>query len=96
MSQDCKAQTAELQRPAAISSRRKQAIVVGADANSDHMIWSSSGINQRGESLFISFFIKWLVVKVANRDEEPSFIGLTSRNVLDILVDMQWDTAGKG
>lgn len=56
--------------------------LVGPDANADHTIWGSFDINQRGESLF-NFILKSSLV-VANIDEEPTYIGPTSRNVLEI------------
>nr|AMS38355.1 hypothetical protein [Bactrocera tryoni] len=82
MPHDCEAPTAELQRLAATSSRRKQALVVGADANAHHTVWGSPDINQRGESL-LNYILQSSLV-VANRGEEPTYIGPTSRNVLDI------------
>ncbi|XP_054090223.1 cyclic GMP-AMP synthase-like receptor isoform X3 [Zeugodacus cucurbitae] len=45
---DGEAPTAELQRLVATSSRRKQSLVVGADANAHHTIWGSRDINAIG------------------------------------------------
>ncbi|XP_054087737.1 uncharacterized protein LOC128922138 [Zeugodacus cucurbitae] len=82
MPHDSEAPTAELHRLAVTSSDRRQALVVGADANAHHTIWGSPDINQRGESLFNVIIQSSLAI--ANRGEEPTYIGPTSKNVLDI------------
>ncbi|XP_054084884.1 uncharacterized protein LOC105220444 isoform X1 [Zeugodacus cucurbitae] len=47
MPHDSEAPTAELHRLAVTSSDRRQALVMGADANAHHTIWGSPDINQR-------------------------------------------------
>ncbi|XP_054083756.1 uncharacterized protein LOC128920478 [Zeugodacus cucurbitae] len=79
---DDEAPTAEVHRLVAASRGRMQALVVGADANAHHTIWSSTDINQRGECL-LNFILQSSLV-TANRGEEPTYIGPTSKNVLDI------------
>ncbi|XP_054082619.1 uncharacterized protein LOC128920130 [Zeugodacus cucurbitae] len=78
---DGEAPTVELQKLVATSSRRKQSLVVGADANAHHTIWGSRDINAKGESLLNFILMSSLVI--ANREEEPTYIGPTSKNVLD-------------
>ncbi|XP_037943235.1 uncharacterized protein LOC119676079 [Teleopsis dalmanni] len=72
----------ELQRLVDLAGDGEQSLIIGTDANAHHTLWGSTDINDRGESLFN--YIIQSRLSVANRGEEPTYVGPTSRNVLDI------------
>ena len=61
---------------------RVVAVIIGADANSHHTMWGSSGTNERGKCL-LDFIISNNLV-IANRGNEPTFLTSNRREALDI------------
>jgi hypothetical protein len=62
-------------------SRKKQ-LIVGCDANAHHILWWSTGTNQRGESL-----MEYLVssnLNILNRANEPTFVVGNRKEVIDL------------
>ena len=57
-------------------------LVIGCDANAHNLLWGSTDTNDRGESLL--HFINNSILNIGNRGNEPTFIGATSKNVLDL------------
>ena len=47
-------------------------VIIGADANSHHTMWGSSGTNERSECLFDFIITNNLVI--ANQGDEPTFL----------------------
>ncbi|XP_054734540.1 uncharacterized protein LOC129242002 [Anastrepha obliqua] len=82
MPHDEEAPQAELRKLVETAARKKHALVVGTDANAHHTVWGSADINDRGESLFT--YILQSSLEIANRGEEPTYVGPTSKNVLDL------------
>ncbi len=52
------------------------------DANAYNTVWGSSDTNDRGESLLNFILISNLAI--ANRGEEPTYMGPISKNILDV------------
>ncbi|XP_054745928.1 uncharacterized protein LOC129250321 [Anastrepha obliqua] len=84
MPHDEEAPQTELRKLVETAARKKHALVVGTDANAHHTVWGSADINDRGESLFT--YILQSSLEIANRGEEPTYVGPTSRNVLDLIL----------
>ncbi|XP_054730010.1 uncharacterized protein LOC129238832, partial [Anastrepha obliqua] len=82
MPHDGEAPQTELRKLVETAARKKHALVVGTDANAHHTVWGSADINDRGESLFT--YILQSSLEIANRGEEPTYVGPTSKNVLDL------------
>lgn len=61
---------------------QNRAFIIGCDANAHHTIWSSSGINKRGESLFD--FISKYDIDICNRGNSPTFVNAVREEVLDL------------
>ncbi|XP_054745915.1 uncharacterized protein LOC129250307 [Anastrepha obliqua] len=78
MPHDEEAPQKELRKLVETAARKKHGLVVGTDANAHHTVWSSTDINDRGESLFN--YILQSSLETANRGEEPTYVGPTSKN----------------
>ncbi|XP_029169805.1 uncharacterized protein LOC114939608 [Nylanderia fulva] len=59
-------------------------ILLGCDANSHHLVWGSTDINPRGESLFN--FVVGMELHILNRGTEPIFLGSRRQEVIDITI----------
>lgn len=59
-------------------------LIVGCDANAHHVIWGSTNINPRGESLWQ--FILGEGLSVANIGNKPTFVTTVRREVLDLTI----------
>jgi len=57
-------------------------IIIGYDANAHHVIWGSSNVNQRGESLLEFIFNNNL--EILNVGNVPTFVARVRSEVLDI------------
>lgn len=57
-------------------------LLVGCDANSHHLVWGSTDTNRKGEALFD--FISASNLVVHNEGNEPTFVNVIRREVLDI------------
>ena len=62
-------------------------LIMGADANSQNMVWGSSKTNQRGESLLE--FILLNNLNVLNHGNEPTFVNRARQEVIDITMCSQ-------
>ncbi|XP_036327429.1 uncharacterized protein LOC118740039 [Rhagoletis pomonella] len=82
MPHDEEAPPNELRRLVGEAEKAKRPLIIGADANAHNTVWGSGDTNERGESLLNFILISNL--DIANRGEEPTYIGPTSKNVLDI------------
>ncbi|XP_054745732.1 uncharacterized protein LOC129250113 [Anastrepha obliqua] len=82
MPHDGEAPQTELRKLVETAASKKHALVVGTDANAHHPVWGSADINDRGESLFT--YILQSSLEIANRGEELTYVGPTSKNVLDL------------
>lgn len=67
-----------------VSHCRKQnkAFIIGCDANAHHTIWSSTGINSRGEALFD--YISQNDIDICNKGNCPTFVNAIREEVLDL------------
>ena len=82
MSYDMETPPDETKSLMAYALARKLNIVIGGDANAHHSIWGCNDINIRGECL-LQFIIEYKLT-IANQGNQPTFIGSTSKNVLDL------------
>ena len=62
--------------------KKNISLIIGCDANAQHLGWSSKDINDRGETLFTYLVRSELVV--ANIGNEPTFRNAIRREVLDL------------
>jgi ribonuclease HI len=58
--------------------------VIGCDANSHHLMWGSSNINQRGTDLFE--FISASDLSILNKGSRPTFVTKNREEVIDITI----------
>ncbi|KMQ83050.1 reverse transcriptase [Lasius niger] len=66
----------------AYAKERGLDLLLGCDANSHHLVWGSTNINPRGESLFN--FVMSAELHILNRRTEPTFLDSRRQEVLDI------------
>jgi hypothetical protein len=59
-------------------------LIIGCDANSHHISWESTNVNNRGESLFNYIMANWL--DIMNRGNSPTFVTSNRQEVTDIRV----------
>ena len=57
-------------------------LILGMDANAHHIVWGSTDINQRGESLLD--YLSSTDLYLLNRGNEPTFVTANRREVIDI------------
>ena len=72
----------ELQKLIQESEATGAILIIGTDANAHNTLWGSPKNNERGESL--SNFILSTRLSIGNQGSEPTYVGPTSKNVLDI------------
>ena len=82
LAQDRESPTEETERLIQEVSQKRQPLVIGADVNAHHTLWGCKDVNNRGESL-LDFILKYNL-KIANRGEEPTYVGPTSSSVIDL------------
>ncbi|XP_024874752.1 uncharacterized protein LOC112456449, partial [Temnothorax curvispinosus] len=66
----------------AYAKKKGLELLLGCDANSHHLVWGSSNINPRGESL-LDFIIS-TNLQILNRGKEPTFLDSRRQEVIDI------------
>ncbi|XP_051858095.1 uncharacterized protein LOC127565072 [Drosophila albomicans] len=84
MAHDVPAPPEELRRLVDMVSSSNKQLIIGTDANAHHSVWGSPDINERGES-DLDFILNYKL-RLANRGEESTYVGPTSRNVLDFTI----------
>ncbi|XP_054745734.1 uncharacterized protein LOC129250115 [Anastrepha obliqua] len=72
----------ELRKLVETAARKKHALVVETNGNAHHTVWGSADTKDRGESLFN--YILQSSLEEANGGEEPTYVGPTSKNELDL------------
>ena len=82
MAHDQEAPPEDVRRLTEEAAKEKHLLVIGCDANAHNLLWGSTDTNERGESLL--HFINNSNLNIGNRGNEPTFIGASSRNVLDL------------
>ncbi|KAH8269780.1 hypothetical protein KR018_005286, partial [Drosophila ironensis] len=90
MAHDTDAPPRELRRMVEEAELRKKPLIIGADANAHHTVWGSKDVNERGESLLD--FILSMGLTISNEGEEPTYVGPTSTNVLDLTLKTEGNT----
>ncbi|GAB0093494.1 uncharacterized protein DMENIID0001_086410 [Sergentomyia squamirostris] len=74
--------TAELANLVDVCQRNSWELVIGADTNSHHIVWGSTGTNRRGESLLE--FCASSPLCVLNVGNEPTFVTRQRKEVIDV------------
>jgi hypothetical protein len=61
---------------------RKEQLIIGCDANADHILWGSTGSNPRGENLME--YLVSLNLNILNQGNEPTFLTCNRKEVTDL------------
>jgi hypothetical protein len=64
------------------SAEEGREIILGIDANAHHILWGSTDINPRGESL-MEYMVS-IKLNILNKGNEPTFLNVRRRQVIDL------------
>jgi hypothetical protein len=67
------------------SAEERKEIILGIDANANHIVWESTDINPRGESL-MEYMVR-TNLNILNKDNEPTFLNVRRRKVIDLTIE---------
>ena len=64
------------------SAEEKKTIILGIDAKAHHILWGSTYIKPRGESL-MEYMVS-IKINIPNKGNEPTFLNVIRRQVIDL------------
>jgi hypothetical protein len=64
------------------SAEERKEIILGIDANAHHILWGSTDINPRSESLME--YMLSTKLNILNKGNEPTFLNIRRRSVIDL------------